>query len=647
MEKRKLLFLNGRRPPQPPDIPEVEALLCRLPQATLLVDLAKERIVLGNQAAAELSGYTPAMLRGLPAEKLFPLWKEHIQLSGEQIVEITPPEGEGKPVRWVLEKLPDNLQRAILTLEPVARRVEPPAAPQQPSKVWDCLTRMVSASNQTTLVNSLYLTLEGVRWITGIGTAAVYLPEQSGQGLERVAGWGDAHRLPGLLPPQDIPVLRSAGQWHPGQRVRCVLQRAVQSAGFGYLGWAPLDNGKTISGLVALTGACPSESEEVADQARSLAGLLSNVIEEHSRTMNLLHQLQQDQFDLTVAKSVEDGIQEGIVVVWPDQRVFYLNRAAEMMLGYMRNEARGQAVDKILIGTESLGPALEAARSKAGGSNRLQMRLYRRNGDLFPALVKIRALTGQNQQLLGLVILILDLSEKEQIREQTQQLERRAELGEVIAMFAHEVRNPINNLSTGLQLMEFNLPEDDPQRETLVRLQQDCDRLEELMKSVLAFSKPLDYELSPVDLGVLMQSIVDRFRMKMAKANVQHNLQIEADLPLVMGNTRALEQVFTNLINNSLQAMQATGGHLAVRVQYLSDEQPPWVEVSIADTGPGIPRETLERIFQPFYTTKREGSGLGLPISKRIITFHKGIILPTSFPGGTVFQVRIPAILDH
>lgn len=355
----------------------MEALLSRLPQATLLVDLAKERIVLGNQAAARLSGYEPAELRGLPARELFPLWDEHKRGCGEQMVEITSPDGEGKPVHWVLEGLEDNPQRAILTLEPVATRVEPPATPQQSPKVWDSLTRMVSASSQTTLVNSLYLALEGVRWITGAGTAAVYLPEQSGQGLERVAGWGDAQRLPGLLPPQDFPVLRSPGMWDPEQRVRCVLHRAVQAAGFSYLGWAPLDNGKTVSGLVALAGDCASELDEVVVQARSLAGLLSMVIEEHSRTTNLLHQLQQDQFDLTVAKSVEDGIQEGVVVVWPDHRVFYLNYAAELMLGYMRNEARGQAVDKILIGTESLAPALEAASSRAAasGSNRQQLRL--------------------------------------------------------------------------------------------------------------------------------------------------------------------------------------------------------------------------------------------------------------------------------
>ena len=244
-----------------------------------------------------------------------------------------------------------------------------------------------------------------------------------------------------------------------------------------------------------------------------------------------------------------------------------------------------------------------------------------------------------------ILVFIQDLSERELIRTHTQELENRALLGELTAVFAHEVRNPINNISTGLQLMTMNLKPDDPNQESIARMQQDCDRLEELLKSVLAFAKPTEYEMESLDLPLLLRRLLDRLRPRMVERHVQCDLRVEPDCPLVLGNLRALEQVFSNLINNALQAMSETGsGSLALKVQPVHvEEGVDNVEVSIADTGPGIPKEFQERIFQPFYTTKRDGTGLGLPLSQRIITAHKGNIQFSSFPGGTIFTVRLPA----
>jgi signal transduction histidine kinase len=137
---------------------------------------------------------------------------------------------------------------------------------------------------------------------------------------------------------------------------------------------------------------------------------------------------------------------------------------------------------------------------------------------------------------------------------------------------------------------------------------------------------------------------------RMVKVNVEHLIQSEPDCPAVRGNPRALEQVFTNLFANAIQAMNETGGKLAIKIQTRKLAPPskrgpneqPYVEVLVADTGPGIPKELQEKIFQPFFTTSRNGNGLGLAISKQIITAHKGTIRVNSFPGGTVFHVQLP-----
>jgi signal transduction histidine kinase len=112
----------------------------------------------------------------------------------------------------------------------------------------------------------------------------------------------------------------------------------------------------------------------------------------------------------------------------------------------------------------------------------------------------------------------------------------------------------------------------------------------------------------------------------------------------VSGDSRALEQVFTNLIGNAVEAMSKDGGVLSVRLELNpGPSKRQQVEVTVSDTGPGIPDEIKARIFEPFVTTKAQGTGLGLAITKRIVTAHHGSIQVTSFPGGTVFELKFPA----
>jgi len=272
------------------------------------------------------------------------------------------------------------------------------------------------------------------------------------------------------------------------------------------------------------------------------------------------------------------------------------------------------------------------------------IRLYRRSGQPFLAHVGVIPAMAQGQ-LEGIVVLIRDLSEKEQIQVEAEQLKQRAILGEVAAIFAHEVRNPINNISTGLQVMAYNLPPDDPHQDTVARLQQDCERLDGLVKTILSFARPAEYAMETVDLGQLVNRVLERIKPRMVRANIQPFLQVEPSLPMINGNPLALEQVFINLINNAIEAMKDKGGTVALKLHTgLGDRGKSMVEADVADTGPGIPIEIQERIFQPFFTTKPEGNGLGLVITRRILNSHKGAISLTSYPGTTVFHVQFPVM---
>ena len=242
-----------------------------------------------------------------------------------------------------------------------------------------------------------------------------------------------------------------------------------------------------------------------------------------------------------------------------------------------------------------------------------------------------------------LAVSVADLSERKALADQSEVLAQRALLGEVSAIFAHEVRNPINNISTGIQLVASRLGDDHPMRPALDRVHKECNRLDQLMRDVLLFARPLELRMEPVDLQVFLETVLSRWSPRLSQAEIYLHREIERDLPPVQLDPRAFEQVLVNLISNAIQAM-AEGGTLSVKAHQAPGEPArSMVELQVADTGPGIPAEQLSRIFDPFFTTKREGTGLGLAISRRIVAAHKGSIRAEAFPGaGTLFTLRLP-----
>jgi PAS domain S-box-containing protein len=362
---------------------------------------------------------------------------------------------------------------------------------------------------------------------------------------------------------------------------------------------------------------------------------------------NLGQKIKDQENLITVRDDLFDNCQDGVLVLHPDLRLQKINPMAELMLGYADFEVRGQQVENILIGADGLSSALEAAKHNIATHDLGSVHLHRRSGQSFP--VRIQVLPSQRGDILNaILVFITDVSENEQIRIRTQQLEHRALLGEFTAVFAHEVRNPINNISTGLQLLATRLAADDPNQDLIVRMREDCMRLDHLMESVLSFSRTNDTRFEPITLDIILQRILDRWRPRLAKLNVNPFFQTNAEIPKVMGDSRTLEQVFTNLISNAIEAMSKTGGTLAVRVSTNFEVvNNPQVEITISDNGPGIPDDIKDRVFEPFITNNPRGTGLGLAITKSIVTAHRGSISLNTFPGGTVFKISLPALQER
>lgn len=642
------------RLPRNPGIPEIQALMEFLPSAALLVELPSGNIRLANARATEMSAYTreelgkmktnsllvqadlPAFLSAFPAPsepvqaKLITRSKSHLTVSITRNDLL--PQG-----RW-----------SLITIERAEILIQRQAEHQRQKNLIESVQGITQALQQSQLESSLHLLLEATQKMTGATSLCVYLQnlalDGTGFQLSRQASLGDDNPFPDVLPGQEASHFRHTHYWMPRKRPQSALDRVAREAGLSYLITTPLGQAHALIGFVLIAGDDTPQPETIQTQLKILADAFTALIEQHSRIKHILSSLERQSLAQAIYETIENSIQDGIILLDPDLKISRLNKSAEITLGYDSSEAQGFSVDAILVGTESLISALGIAKQGIPTLDLDNIHLYRRSGEAFLAKVGvIPSIVDGNLQ--GFIILLHDLSEKEQIEAQAQQLEQRALLGEVTAIFAHEVRNPINNISTGLQLMALNLPPEDPNQEVITRLQQDCDRLNELMKSVLMFARPTEYEMEPVDMGLLVSRLLDRFRPRMVSANVEHHVQVEDSLPLVRGNPRALEQVFNNLFTNAIHAMEEKGGTLAIKIHAIqSNAHRQKVTVDIGDNGPGIPRELQERIFQPFFTTKPSGTGLGLAITKRIITAHKGTIQVTSFPGGTVFHLNFPTM---
>ena len=218
--------------------------------------------------------------------------------------------------------------------------------------------------------------------------------------------------------------------------------------------------------------------------------------------------------------------------------------------------------------------------------------------------------------------------------------ERLAALGDVAAAFAHEVRNPLNAVSMGLQRLATEFaPEPAANYARFVDLMQgEVRRLNAIVEQFIALARPLPLTLDRVDAGELLHELAALMEPEAKKAGVELRLAVPAALPAVTADRDHVKQVLLNLVVNALQAM-AAGGTLGLEAR--ADRER--VTLVVADTGPGIPPDALPRVFDPYFTTKAGGLGLGLTIARRIAEAHGGALEAESRPGqGTRFLLSLP-----
>ena len=336
------------------------------------------------------------------------------------------------------------------------------------------------------------------------------------------------------------------------------------------------------------------------------------------------------------------SISSGVVVVDVDGAVTTLNREASKIFRLTASASVGKALAE-LDPLKPLGELLRITMESGRPQYRREMRAPLDEGREAVLSVSTSILHNQTARSNGAIAVINDLTNTRALEERVHQSEKLAVLGEMAAVMAHEIRNPLNSIAGFAQLLQARQIVDPKIQKHIKIIVQEAFRIDTIISDILDFAHQRKAKTVEVRLEPILEKVVCLKREVKKGKEVEVGLVIEAPLPAVRGDPGRLERVLANLLNNAWEAVERRG-KVEVSARPADNGQGPGVLISVADDGCGISPENAEMIFKPFFTTKSSGTGLGLAIIQKIVEEHQGTIGVESSPGrGARFEVFLPA----
>ena len=337
---------------------------------------------------------------------------------------------------------------------------------------------------------------------------------------------------------------------------------------------------------------------------------------------------------------IVESIRSGVVTTDLSRRVYTANAAAEEMTGYRAADLRGEDVS-ILFG--DIRPQIEKSlRAAAGGqsSPRFEAECLTAEGFRVRLGYSVSPLSDEGGETTGLVITFQDLTDVRAMEETSRRQDRLAAVGRVAAGIAHEIRNPLAAMRGSIQVLRDDLKEDPMRQELMEIVLRESDRLNRIITDFLTYARPRPVALAEVDLREPLRETFALLRHS-PETRPEHALEeaLPAEPVTAPADASAIKQVFWNLSRNALIAMPE-GGRLRAEVGRLPGGR---VRITFTDTGRGMSRSQVERLFEPFSSSTTGGTGLGLSIVYQIIRDHGGTINVRSREGhGTTITVELP-----
>jgi len=339
-------------------------------------------------------------------------------------------------------------------------------------------------------------------------------------------------------------------------------------------------------------------------------------------------------------RSIVDSAVDGIVVIDSHGRIESFNPAAERLFGYAEAEVLGRNVAILMPSPyreehdSYMSRYLTTGQAQIIGIGR-EVTAQRRDGTIFPVHLSVGELSVNGERKFTGIL--HDLSARIRIEERLREQTALARLGEMAAVIAHEVKNPLAGIRGAIQVIGGRLPKESKDAVVVKEIVSRIDALDMLIKDLLLFARPPQPRPAPVDLAALVRTTADLLGGDPALKGIA--VRVEGGAPPVQADAELLKIVFQNLLVNGAQAMHGQGA-IVVTLEPIDGV----CRVTVRDAGPGIPADVRERIFTPFFTTKARGTGLGLPTAKRIIEAHGGsIAIRCPADGGTTVELTLPA----
>ncbi|MBM7662672.1 PAS domain S-box-containing protein [Bacillus mesophilus] len=391
-------------------------------------------------------------------------------------------------------------------------------------------------------------------------------------------------------------------------------------------------NGKLFGNLCCFDSETYSFSEEDAKLLQTMAAFLTYVIDleqDHSQAMidfeKLFHQ----------SELVLSSLSEGVFGLNVEGEITFCNPSTLSILDYEEGEklVGRSASQEFLIEDEKVAAVFGETVKDGVTRTRKDGYFKKKNQQLIPVEYTTKAIYD-SANIVGTVVTFKDITEQKQSEEIILKSEKLSLAGQLAAGIAHEIRNPLTAIKGFLQMIDAGY-----QKDAYIKIMSsELERIELIVSELLLLAKPQDVMHAPFEIASILDEVISILNTQALLTNVEIAFTKRTEGLFIKGDSNQIKQVFINLIKNAIEAL-ASGGQIEIDLL----EEGSNVVIYVKDNGEGIPEDKIAELGQPFYSTKEEGTGLGLMVSFNIIQNHHGSINVKSAPTkGTTFEIKIP-----
>ncbi len=404
-----------------------------------------------------------------------------------------------------------------------------------------------------------------------------------------------------------------------------------------------LENKKLLRELQISNAALKEAKMKVDDMNRALESRIKQ------RTRELFDQKER-------TEAIIESLADGLCTVDEHWHITSFNRQAEKITGFGADEVIGKHHAEIFKSTNSdyTNQLIESLKTKENVSH-MEVYIRNKNCQVIPIRVSAALLKDKNGRITGAVQNFRDITEQKQLQEQLIQASKLASMGELLANFTHEIKNPLNGMLLFASLIQIEIKDKDSEiADYADRILQEGTRIGKIASDILTFSRQNRQEYHPEDITEIVETTLALTEHQLLLDGIKVIRDFEPGLPKIAANSGRLQQVFLNLINNAQYALNKKTGQdpsvknwkiLRISIHKVEKEEKPYIRIEIYDNGMGIPEKHFNKLFDPFFTTKPvgQGTGLGLSVSYGIIQDHRGAIeIESRMNEFTTFIIDLP-----